>query len=200
MGVGQECMVAEAEAKVWHAAAVDRGRESGTLMLSWKDLKEIPPETFGLAELRELKIGNVMCIVCGVILGGANRSVPCARAVGNDIKFIPERLRELTALEVLHYHKNRTKHVAADAFRQLTRLRSVSLEDNKLKTVPRSLPSVSSLVDLTLSHNRIEKLPSVRLIPRICSSSSLCPAKLIALCGVLRRISVSCCRTCSGCT
>lgn len=80
MGVGQECMVAEAEAKVWHAAAVDRGRESGTLMLSWKDLKEIPPETFGLAELRELKIGNVMCIVCGGLGRCQPQRAVCSRS------------------------------------------------------------------------------------------------------------------------
>jgi len=76
-------------------------------------------------------------------------------------KYIPEDLRKLTNLEVLHLHKDRIKTVAPMAFEGLQALRSVSIEDNKLKVVPRSLPHVTSLVDLFLDYNRLEHLPAV---------------------------------------
>lgn len=91
------------------------------------------------------------------------------RAVGNDIKYVPEELNKLTSLEVLYLHKNRTKFIAPEAFAGLHRLRHISIEDNKIKALPRSLSHVTSLVDLTVSHNRLEHLPAVRasvLVPQ----------------------------------
>ena len=211
MGVGQEAMVASAEAKVWHAAAVERARQSHTLLFTWKDLKEVPEDTFKLHDLKELKIGAPQ--FQRTLVHSTRAPCPCPlpltvlRAcmldprspVGNDIKYVPEELNKLTSLEVLYLHKNRTKFIAPEAFAGLHRLRHISIEDNKIKAMPRSLAHVTSLVDLTISHNRLEHLPAVRSLPSWAVLGWQCACSRDDVCAPCRTL-VSTCHACSGCT
>lgn len=120
------------------AAALDRGRATGSLDLSQHHLGTLPPEVATMTSLVKLDL------------------------TGCELTALPDALTNLQSLEELSLVRNALTDLPAELRRlaKLPKLRVLRLGDNRLVALPAEIGLLSSLVELQLQHNRLTTLPA----------------------------------------
>ncbi|XP_071332659.1 fibromodulin [Trachinotus anak] len=131
------------------------------LRLGHNKISKILPNMFGgMANLTNLQLqANVIEDVGGVFKGLKSLTMLDMRK--NKLRKIPDNLPEL--LQQLYLEFNNIESVPVGFFTMYPKLQFVRLAHNKLtdKGVPPSVFNVSTLVELDLSFNKLEKIPIV---------------------------------------
>ncbi|WP_026464292.1 leucine-rich repeat domain-containing protein [Adhaeribacter aquaticus] len=79
---------------------------------------------------------------------------------GNRIKSLPSNFDSLDNLLFLELNDNELEFIDEDIFHNTNRIKFLSLQNNYLKTVPKSIGELKNLTDLNLMNNCLEILPS----------------------------------------
>nr|CAD7404554.1 unnamed protein product [Timema cristinae] len=71
-------------------------------------------------------------------------------------------LSSLMAVAARLLKRNQISKIDDDAFSNLTSLRELELNDNRLSTLPKAIGTLTSLQELSLSGNRLKNIPGVQ--------------------------------------
>ncbi|KAI9595906.1 hypothetical protein BDF19DRAFT_440526 [Syncephalis fuscata] len=138
-------------------AQLERAQKTGILSLSNGKLKELP-DIYSV-ELRSLDLAkNLLKILPDEFASFANHLRHLTLS-DNRLLELPMVVAQLTRLETLDLGGNRLTSVTSFPFEDLSQLRTLKLQRNKLRTLPARIGALEQLRELDVSENEIESLP-----------------------------------------
>ncbi|RXM90826.1 Fibromodulin [Acipenser ruthenus] len=136
-------------------------RSLSDLRLSNNKINKIHPNTFeGLENLTSLLLNYNQIPDIGTALKGL-KSLSLLDLSNNKLKKLPGNLPD--RLHQLYLEFNKINAIPDDYFRKFPKLQYVRLSNNELtdKGIPSNTFNTTSLIELDLSYNRLQKIPSV---------------------------------------
>ncbi|MBN3277589.1 FMOD protein, partial [Polyodon spathula] len=136
-------------------------RSLSDLRLSNNKINKIQPNTFEeLENLTSLLLNNNQIPDIGTALKGL-KSLSLLDLSNNKLKNLPGNLPG--RLHQLYLEFNKINNIPDDYFRKFPKLQYLRLSNNKLtdEGIPSNTFNITSLIELDLSYNRLQKIPSV---------------------------------------
>ncbi|MGH0177569.1 UNVERIFIED_CONTAM: hypothetical protein FKN15_075488 [Acipenser sinensis] len=136
-------------------------RSLSDLRLSNNKINKIQPNTFeGLENLTSLLLNYNQIPDIGTALKGL-KSLSLLDLSNNKLKKLPGNLPD--RLHQLYLEFNKINAIPDDYFRKFPKLQYVRLSNNELtdEGIPSNTFNTTSLIELDLSYNRLQKIPSV---------------------------------------
>jgi hypothetical protein len=129
--------------------AFSGARSTGVLNLGKRGFTSIPEQVFAIHDSSNL--------------GGDEKwwelvDIKCVDLSRNELKVLPERIRNLSQIEVLNLSFNHINELPAELF-ECNMLKKLELSSNKLTIIPSLVTSLISMVELDLADNGITVLP-----------------------------------------
>lgn len=137
---------------------LDTSNLTGVFQLQNAKLIEIPPEIFGIGNLRTLDLAHnrIKELSHDVVKLKNLRSLQLS---DNLLEHLPESLGELPRLETLSLASNRLLRLPT-SLSKLATLKTIDLSDNQLTAFPVQLTTLRHLDFIDLSRNRLTSLPA----------------------------------------
>ncbi|XP_006002318.1 fibromodulin a [Latimeria chalumnae] len=131
------------------------------LRLTFNQISEVTPNTFeGLENLTTLYLNDNQLTDIGSSFKGL-KSLTLLELSNNDLKKLPDSLPD--SLHQLYLEYNHVDTIPDEYFRKFPRLQYVRLSNNELtdEGIPSNTFNISTLIELDLSYNKLQKIPSV---------------------------------------
>lgn len=128
------------------------------LLLDNNQLKNLPPETQSLRNLKYLDISNNKCTDLPALTGKLLK-LRFLNLSKNDLKDLPPEIGGLKHLENLDISNNSLADLP-DQISNMVKLKSINLIFNEFNSLPEGIKDLKELITLELKNNKIEKLPS----------------------------------------
>ncbi|MGB9927179.1 MAG: COR domain-containing protein [Methanosarcina sp.] len=136
----------------------NKDNKEPNLLLSWKDLVNVPSEVFELTHLEQLTLSNNSLTSLPSEISKL-KNLKRLFLLRNHLTSLPPEILELEKLTELYLTGNELKEIPPEILKLKT-LTRLHLAGNKLEKLPDEISNLENLIQLDLSGNQLKSLPN----------------------------------------